>query len=123
MAGDDARPWGERSQDSAASEEGAPDHGHEPRSNGDANVPDVVVTASMVNGSDSTDPVRAAGPRRRSHRRATGGTAPDAERSLRTDEWGAGPEALGSDAPDPREAAAENDHTQWLKQQRPPHWG
>ena len=30
---------------------------------------------------------------------------------------------LGGDAPDPREAGTSDGHEQWLREQRPPHWG
>lgn len=112
-----------RARDGAASEELAPDPAHDPGSTGDASARGAAVTPSEVSAPDPTAAGRFGGRRRRGHRRATGGTAPDAERALRADEWGAGPEALGSDAPDPREAVAESGHAQWLKQQRPPHWG
>lgn len=63
-------------------------------------------------------------PRRRgTHRRATGGSAPDAERALGGAEWGDAARGLGADAPDPRENGAAAGHEQWLREQRPPHWG
>lgn len=52
--------------------------------------------------------------RRRGPRRATGGTFSGAEpRSP-------GP---GGPPPEPGEEAAEQAHEQWLRDQRPPHWG
>ncbi len=63
------------------------------------------------------------GRRRGSHRRVTGGTAPDQERALGGPVWGEATPSLGSDAPDPREAGTSDGHEQWLREQRPPHWG
>ncbi|MCT1456362.1 hypothetical protein [Kocuria rhizophila] len=53
----------------------------------------------------------------------TGGTAPDQERALGGSVWGEATPSLGSDAPDPREAGISDGHEQWLREQRPPHWG
>ncbi|GEC97937.1 hypothetical protein KVA01_00920 [Kocuria varians] len=63
------------------------------------------------------------GRRRGSHRRATGGTAPRPERALGGPAWGEPSETLGADAPDPRERQSEAGHEEWLRRQRPPHWG
>ncbi len=116
-----AQDW--RARDDAASEEVALDAAQAPKATGDVSARGAAVTPSEVSAPDPTAARRSKGRQRRGHRRATGGTAPNAERALRTDEWGAGSEALGSDAPDPREAVTESGHAQWLKQQRPPHWG
>ncbi|WP_406018097.1 hypothetical protein OH783_06595 [Kocuria rhizophila] len=53
----------------------------------------------------------------------TGGTAPDQERDLGGSVWGEATQPLGSDAPDPRETGTSGGHEQWLREQRPPHWG
>ena len=60
---------------------------------------------------------------RRTHRRATGGSTPDAERALGGADWGDTAQGLGADTPDPAEDAAAAGHEQWLREQRPPHWG
>ncbi|RKQ37205.1 hypothetical protein C1C97_004550 [Kocuria tytonis] len=65
----------------------------------------------------------APGRRRGRHRRATGGTAPDTERALGPSGWGDPAQRLGADAPDPRDAEGGAGHEQWLREQRPPHWG
>ncbi|RLY94458.1 hypothetical protein CWC38_00350 [Kocuria tytonicola] len=63
------------------------------------------------------------GRRRGTHRRATGGAAPDTERALGDAEWGDAARRLGADAPEPGEGASTGGHEQWLREQRPPHWG
>lgn len=111
-----------RSRDEAAPKEVAPDSARGPGPTDGENAPGTAVT-SPEGAPDGAASAQPGGRRRRGHRRATGGTAPDAECALRTSEWGAGSDELGGDDPDPREAAAESGHAQWLKQQRPPHWG
>lgn len=63
------------------------------------------------------------GRRRGSHRRATGGTVPDAERAVDGSQWSGSPDDLGTNAPDPREVQGDAGHEEWLRRQRPPHWG
>ncbi|MDO4918749.1 hypothetical protein [Kocuria sp.] len=66
---------------------------------------------------------RPSGRRRGTRRRATGGTAPDTERALRPAEWDATARQLGADAPEPGDGGGGAGHEQWLREQRPPHWG
>ena len=61
--------------------------------------------------------------RRRGQRRATGGRVPDPNLAVNDPALSAGP-----GDPDRAEsgitgAQSDRDHEQWLKEQRPPHWG
>ena len=74
----------------------------------------------MTSGADSTAAEPTHGPRRR--RRASGGRAPDPELAVDDPVLRALPGALPEDSV---EQATNSEHArdQWLKQQRPPHWG
>ena len=74
-------------------------------------------------GEDAGDAAAARPRRRGTHRRATGGSSPDENRSLGVSDWGDAAWRLGADAPDPRESSSTAGHEQWLREQRPPHWG
>ncbi|QMS55322.1 hypothetical protein RGB72_01535 [Glutamicibacter protophormiae] len=82
-----------------------------------------VVPAPAPGRTSGAGPDAVPGRRRGSHRRATGGTVPDAERALGGSQWSGSPDDLGADAPDPREVQGEAGHEEWLRRQRPPHWG
>ena len=61
--------------------------------------------------------------RRRGHRRVSGGRAPDPNLAVTDPALSARPNDPDRAVSGASEAMSEREHEQWLKEQRPPHWG
>lgn len=61
--------------------------------------------------------------RRRGHRRVSGGRAPDPNLAVNDPALSARPSDPDRALSGASEAMSDREHEQWLKEQRPPHWG
>lgn len=62
-------------------------------------------------------------PRRRGHRRVSGGRAPDPELAVADPALTARSREPDRSVAGGSEAHEDREHERWLKEQRPPHWG